>query len=63
MAFWCQDYLDCDGVLVDGVTVDSRANDRNNDGIDIDGCRDVFIADGLINFEDMTVRYEIFRIG
>ena len=24
--------------------------------------RDVFFADGLLSFEDMTVRYEIFRI-
>lgn len=44
LAFWCQDYLDCDGVLVDGITVDSMHEGRNNDGIDIDGARNVRVA-------------------
>lgn len=43
-AFFTQDYLDCDNVLVDGVTVDNRKDDYNNDGIDVDGSRNVRIA-------------------
>ncbi|MFA5057776.1 MAG: glycosyl hydrolase family 28 protein [Opitutaceae bacterium] len=44
IAFWCQHYLDCDDVTVDGVTVDSWKQDYNNDGIDIDGSRNVRVS-------------------
>jgi hypothetical protein len=44
LAFWTQGYLDCADVLVDGVTVDSPAEGRNNDGIDIDGSRRVRVV-------------------
>ncbi len=40
---WVQHYLACDDVVVAGVTVRSRVN-QNNDGIDIDSCRNVRIA-------------------
>jgi hypothetical protein len=43
-AFWTEDYLDCDDVVVDGVTVDNRKDDYNNDGIDVDGSRNVRIS-------------------
>lgn len=43
-AFWTQDYLDCDDVVVDGVTVDNLKYDCNNDGIDVDGSRVVRIS-------------------
>jgi hypothetical protein len=42
IAFWCQDYLDCDGVVVHGVTVDSLKSDYNNDGsrnVRVSDCR------------------------
>jgi hypothetical protein len=45
LAMWCEDYLDCDDVVVHGVTVDSMKNDYNNDGIDIDGCRNMRVSD------------------
>ncbi|MCP5529287.1 MAG: glycoside hydrolase family 28 protein [Opitutaceae bacterium] len=54
-AFWCQDYLDCDGVLIDGITVDSRRLDANNDGIDIDGSRRVRISNCEINSGDDSI--------
>jgi polygalacturonase len=41
---WVQHYLACDHVDIRGVTVHSRVN-ANNDGIDIDGCQGVRIAD------------------
>ena len=42
-AMWVQDYLACDNVLIDGITVESRVN-VNNDGIDIDDCSNVRIS-------------------
>ena len=45
IAMWCEDYLGCDDVSVSGVTVDSMKEDYNNDGIDIDSCRNVRVSD------------------
>lgn len=42
-AFWMQHYLGCDGVLIDGITVWNHSN-KNNDMMDIDGCRNVTIT-------------------
>lgn len=55
LAFWCQDYLDCDGVVVDGVTVNSRKVDANNDGIDIDGSRRVRVSNCNFNTGDDSI--------
>ena len=49
--YWVQDYLDCDGVFLSGLTVVSRAN-GNNDGIDIDGSRNVRVSDCNIDTGD-----------
>jgi len=40
---WVQHYLACDGLRLDGLTVLSKCN-ANNDGLDIDGCQRVRIA-------------------
>ena len=45
---WVQHYLACEDVNIDGVTVDSRRDFVNNDGIDIDGCTNVRISDSKI---------------
>ena len=42
-AMWVQHYLACEGVCIDGIRVESTCN-GNNDGIDIDGCERVRIA-------------------
>ncbi len=55
LAFWCESYLDCEDVIVDGVTVDSRAIDRNNDGIDIDGCRRFRVTNCRFNTGDDAI--------
>ena len=39
---WMQNYLNCDRLTISGLTVRNHAN-YNNDGMDIDGCRDVLI--------------------
>ena len=41
-ACWMENYFNCEGVLLERLTVRSQAN-YNNDGIDIDGCRNVII--------------------
>ncbi|MDN5217142.1 glycoside hydrolase family 28 protein [Fulvivirgaceae bacterium BMA12] len=42
-AMWMQHYLACDKVTIRGISVYNHAN-KNNDMIDIDGCRDVIIS-------------------
>jgi len=42
-AMWMQHYLACDQVLIEGITVLNHCN-KNNDMIDIDGCKDVIIT-------------------
>ncbi len=41
-ACWMQNYLNCENLLLEGVTVRNHAN-YNNDGMDIDSCRNVVI--------------------
>jgi len=53
-AMWVQHYLACDGVCIDGITVVSKCN-ANNDGIDIDGCRRVRIANCDIQSGDDAI--------
>ena len=43
-ACWMENYFNCDQVLLERLTVRNQAN-YNNDGIDIDGCRDVIVRD------------------
>jgi len=50
-AMWMQHYLACDDVLVDGITVEN-SGDWVTDGIDIDGCRRVRIANSSFNTID-----------
>lgn len=51
---WVQHYLACDRVLIDGIQVQSRCN-ANNDGIDIDGCHQVRIANCDISSGDDAI--------
>lgn len=63
-ASWVQSYMSCEGLLIDGITVDSRENTdinkerfadapgRNTDGLDIVDCRNVRIANCYINSGD-----------
>ncbi len=43
-AMWMQQYLACRDVLIHGVTIFNHAN-KNNDMMDIDGCKNVVISD------------------
>ena len=48
---WNQHYLDCEDVTVDHVNVYNHAN-RNNDGIDIDGCRRFVLSNSIFDTDD-----------
>lgn len=54
-AMWTQHYLDCEDVLVEGVRVRSRRPRVNNDGIDIDSCRRMRIANCDIDAGDDAI--------
>ena len=51
---WVQHYLGCENLLIDGITVYSLDN-KNNDGIDIDSCDRVRIANCDIVSEDDAI--------
>lgn len=48
---WMQNYLNCEDLLMEGLTIQNQAN-FNNDGVDIDGCRRVIVRHCWINAED-----------
>ncbi len=50
-ACWMQNYLNCDQVILENIHVENQAN-YNNDGIDVDGCRDVWIHHCTISSGD-----------
>ncbi|HEU4471073.1 MAG TPA: glycosyl hydrolase family 28 protein [Flavisolibacter sp.] len=51
---WNQHYLDCEDVIVDGINVYNHAN-RNNDGIDIDGCRRFVLSNSIFDTDDDAI--------
>ena len=50
-AMWMQHYLNCEDVIVSKVDVYNHSN-RNNDGIDIDGCRRFIVSDCIFDSDD-----------
>lgn len=48
---WMQQYLACDRVTIRGITVFNHVS-YNNDGLDIDGCRDVTVSQCTIDSDD-----------
>jgi polygalacturonase len=53
-AKWMQHYFACEVVSIRGITVDNACN-MNNDMIDIDGCRNVTIADCIGDTDDDAI--------
>ena len=51
---WNQHYLDCEDVVVDEINVYNHAN-RNNDGIDIDGCRRFTLSNSTFDTDDDAI--------
>jgi polygalacturonase len=48
---WMQHYLACEQVRIHGVRVLNR-NNYNNDGLDLDGCRNVTVSDFISDSDD-----------
>jgi polygalacturonase len=48
---WMENYLNCEDLILQHLKVENQAN-GNNDGIDIDGCRNVIVRGCFINSED-----------
>jgi len=48
---WMEHYLACDDLQIRGIKVFNHSN-KNNDGIDIDGCHRVTIADVIVDSDD-----------
>lgn len=49
--FWNQHYYNCEDVMVNNIKVYNHAN-KNNDGIDIDGCRRFVLSNSIIDSDD-----------
>lgn len=49
--FWMQHYLNCEDVLIDGINVFNHSN-KNNDMMDIDGCKNVRIINCIGDSDD-----------
>jgi len=50
-ASWLEDYLNCDDLIIQGINVENQGN-LNNDGFDIDGCRNVIVRKCFFNTYD-----------
>ncbi len=48
---WMQHYLACEKLQINGINVFNHCN-KNNDGIDIDGCHDVIINGCIVDSDD-----------
>ncbi len=56
-AFWMQHYLECENLKIDNITVINHAN-YNNDGMDINNCRDVKISNSRIYCSDDAICFK-----
>lgn len=54
---WMQLYQDCSHILVDGITVFNHGN-YNNDGIDIDNCKNVRIVNSNFDTDDDAICFK-----
>jgi len=48
---WNQHYLNCEDVVIDKIEVYNHSN-RNNDAIDIDGCRRLILSNSILDSDD-----------
>jgi len=56
-AMWMQHYLACENLTITGIKVYNHAN-QNNDMIDIDGCKNVIIADCYGDTDDDALTFK-----
>ena len=60
-AAWCCHLMGCERVWIDRCTINSHLN-GNNDGFDLDTCRDVFIRDCLLETGDDAICFKSTRL-
>lgn len=53
-AQWMQHYLNCENLFINNIYVFNHAN-LNNDGIDIDGCRNVVLTNSIFDADDDAI--------
>lgn len=53
-ASWCVHLVECEDIVAQNVTIDSRVN-ANNDGFDLDGCKNVLIKNCTIYSGDDSI--------
>ena len=54
-AFWGLHLIDCKNIQFNAITLQFRNNNRNNDGLDLDGCENVLIENCDINTGDDAI--------
>jgi hypothetical protein len=59
-AAWTSAWLYCDDIVVDGITIRSRAN-GNGDGLDFDGCKNVRVSNCLFDTSDDSICLQASR--
>ena len=60
-AAWCCHLVGCERVWIDRCSINSHLN-GNNDGFDLDTCRDVFIRDCLLETGDDAICFKSTRL-
>lgn len=53
-ASWCTHLVDCDDIVIRNITLDSHTQ-INNDGFDMDGCKNILIEDSTIFSGDDSI--------
>ncbi len=48
---WMQHYLDCENVMLEDLNIFNHVH-QNNDGMDIDGCRNVYVRNCRVDSDD-----------
>lgn len=56
-AMWMQSYIRCENLRIDGIKIFNHAN-KNNDMIDIDGCKDVVITNVIGDADDDGITFK-----
>ena len=56
-AMWMQSYIRCDRLRIENITIFNHSN-KNNDMIDIDGCRDVVIRGVIGDTDDDGITFK-----
>ncbi len=51
---WLQHYLDCENLMIENENVFNHAH-KNNDGMDIDGCKNVYVRNCRVDSDDDAI--------